>query len=365
LPAAGSLVLLLALVHHSTREGTREGTREDEQRATSRFTPDKTAAQMRAWGAFHSWVAAVRMARQHPRDQPASRQEARPKLDHLSDLERTPAEGQLLWIVEEDLVSACMRERGFTYVPEPPDDGSGSDLEHARVNRGDVDAARAEGYGLFKAMLEGEAPAGGVARTAEATVRTTDEEHSAFLEALQGPATSPADPSVQHLVEHVPLPDGGEAYWYRDSCLAQARRQLYGEDYEHNELGYTQAALEDELATLADEDPEYKNSLDAWRNCMRARGYDEAQPASAADRLEQAYDEGNLSLDELHAQEVPIATTDAECYTQAGLERARQAAEARAEQVLLENNREELMAMKQVRDEALERAESLAVEHAL
>lgn len=295
---------------------------------------------------------------------------ARPheELGHLSDLDRTPEEDQLLWIAEEELVTTCMRKRGFTYLPSLPDDnsepndnddGSESGMKPSGANRGDVDTARSVGYDLFKHVQEGETPNIVVDQNAEHLSRMTAEERGAFLEALRGPALSPADLSMRHKVESVPLPGGGEAYWYRDSCFAQARRQLYGEDYEHNELGYSHAVLRAELHTQIEEDPAYKTSLDAWRGCMHTRGFTEERPAAAAGRLVNEYQEGKLSLEALHRQELLTATADAECYLQADIEHARQAAELRVEKNLLARNSEKLMAMKRSRDEALDHAESL------
>ena len=350
LPAAGLLLLLLAFLDHNRRKG-------EQVEATSRSISNRDAAQTRTRGALYRWMASTLIASKHARDQSARRRHG--ELNHLSELDRTPEEDQLLWVAEEKLVLACMRSRGFTYLPNPTGDDPKSALEHSRVDRGDVDAARAAGYGLFKAIHEGESQNDVVDRNAESLARMTSKERGAFLEALRGPAISPADPSVWHMVESVPLPGGGAAYWYRDSCLAQARRQLYGEDYEHNELGYSHTVLREELLAHADADREYRDSLAAWRDCMRARGFDEERPAAAANRLAKEYREGKLSLDELRAQEVAIATADAECYAQTDIERSRQAAESRAEEKLLVQNRERLVAMKRERDEALERAENL------
>src|SRR5215510_1115477 len=212
LPAvAGAVLLLLALSDH--------GKREDERVEAAPGPASEMAARMRKWWVLHRWMTSTRVAPRHPRDQPAPRPEDSVRLRRLSDLDRTPDEDQLLWTAEEDLITACMRKRGFFYLPNPKDDDPESEPGRVPVDRrGDVEAARTRGYGLFKRMQEGESPNATVDRNAEALARMTDMERAAFLEALRGPATSPADPSVQHLVESVPLPGGGAAYWYRDSC---------------------------------------------------------------------------------------------------------------------------------------------------
>lgn len=318
LPTAGSLLLLLDLAapHQHAR-------------AHSRPTPAPVTRPDAARAGGHHGPA----PRLHPRT-PAAAHERAPStaqqsaIDHLSDLDRTPEEDRLLWLAEEEIVRACMQERGVTYQPNPTEDKPGPDTEHPRARMGDV-------------------------------------ERRGFLEALRGPAISPADPRVRNQVESVALPGGGAAYWYRDSCLAQARHQLYGTDYEHNELGYSQAMLRNELRASADRDADYKDRLGAWHGCMLARGFAEERPAAAADRLMREYREGKLSAAQLHAQEVSIATADAECDQQSDIEPARRAAEAQAEQLLLAQNGEQVMAMKRSRDEALERAKSLLATHDL
>lgn len=352
LPAAGALLLLLALWVHDRREDKRVD-------ATPGPAPEP-AARARAWRALHRWMASPRGAPRPPRDRPAPQPGDPGKLRHLSDLDRTPDEDQLLWAAEEELVADCMRKRGFSYLPNSKDDDPEAEPGHVPVDRrSDVAAARTLGYGLAKRIQEGESPKVEVDRNAESLARMTDAQRAAFFEALRGPTISPADPSVRHLVESVPLPGGGAAYWYRDSCLAYARHQLYGDDYEHNEIGYGQAMLRKELLARADEAAEYKKSLDAWRSCMHQRGFDEDQPASATTRLAGEYHAGKLSLDELRAREVAVATADAECFVAADLRSSRQTAEAQAEEELLAQNSEKLLAMKRERAEAIERAETV------
>lgn len=361
-PAAGSVVLLAVLLDPFPGRVEPAG-------ATLRSVIDRVAAQARVQHAFHHSRTPTRVASNGAMDRSARLHE---ELGHLSDLDRTPEEDELLWIAEEELVTTCMRKRGFTYLPSLPDDvsvpdddsapndnESESDMKPSRANREAVDTARSVGYALFKNIQEGETPNIVVDQNAERLSRMNVEERGAFLEALRGPALSPADLSMRHKVESVPLPGGGAAYWYRDSCFAQARRQLYGEDYEYNELGYSHATLREELHTQIEKDPAYKDSLDAWRSCMHTRGFNEERPAAAAGRLANEYQEGKLSLDELHGQELLIATADAECYLQADIEHARQTAELRAEKNLFAQNREKLMAMKRSRDKALEHAESI------
>lgn len=350
LPAAGALLLLLVVLD---RKHEAKGL----QRASD--TASQTTARMQMSRALRRWTAATRVASRRRTDGAAPHHDDGEHLHHLSELDRSPDETQLLWAAEEELVAACMGRRGFSYLPNSKEDDPESRPGRTPVDRrGDVAAAHTRGYGLVARMQEGESPITTTDRNAEFLARMTDAQRAAFLEALRGPALSLTDPSMRQHVESVPLPGGGAAYWYRDSCLAEARRRLYGEDYEHNEIGYGLSFLRNELLTTADGDPDYKKDLDAWRDCMRTRGFSEDRPEAAAKRLASEYHAGKLSLDELRTQEVTAATADTECFVATDLARSRQAAEARAEEQLLARNTEKLLAMQRARDEALERAET-------
>lgn len=350
--AAGALLLLLL-----------GRIRQAEQPPEARHVVSDRSARVPAPAAPPLRVTAKRIAARHPDDRPLPRPDERVPPAHLSDLNRTPDEDQLLWSAEEELVAACMRRRGFSYLPNAKDDDPAAAPGHISVDRrGDVPAARSRGYGVAARIQEGETPNPTIDRNAESLAKLTEAERAAFLEALRGPATSPADPGVRQKVESVPLPGGGAAYWYRDSCLAEARHRLYGTDYEHNELGYSLSFLRNELLSAADNDPEYRKALAEWQNCMQKRGFTEDMPQTAARRLAAQYHAGKLSMGELRTAEIAVATADTECFMASNLGRSRQAAESRAEEPLLAQNAEKLLAMKRERDEALARAETVLSE---
>jgi hypothetical protein len=347
LSAAGATAVFLA--SHRCRSAPR-------QLATASILDPSAHAD--AARALDRVAVLARLARLRASASRTGSDEERPQLAKLSDLDRSPDEDYVLRTVQEQLVADCMRRRGFTYLRNAFGDDTGAAPPRAG-GPGDIDAARTEGYGIVRAIRDHATAKPRSERNTAALASMTVEQRGAFLEALQGPAILASDPSVRSMVDSVPLPGGGRAYWYRDSCLAEARRALYGTDYEHNELGYAQAFLERDVHGKVASDPEYQASLDAWRTCMRDRGFDDELPGAAENRLASAYHQGKLSLDELRAQEVSTATADAECYAQSGVASARRAAEARAEAQIIEDSGEQIAAMKRARDEALQRAEGL------
>lgn len=317
-----------------------------------------TSAHADAAHTFDRLAVLARLARLYASESRTGPDEERPRIAKLSDLDRSPDEDYVLRTVQEQLVEDCMRRRGFTYLRNAFSDDTEAAAPRSE-GPGDIDAAPTEGYGIVRAIRDHETSKPRSERNTAVLARMTVEQRGAFLEALRGPAILASDPSVRSMVESVPLPGGGRAYWYRDSCLAEARRALYGTDYEHNELGYAQAFLRRDMLGKAASDPEYQASLDAWRTCMRGRGFDDDHPGAAGNRLASAYHQGKLSLDELRTQEVSTATADAECYAQSGVASARRDAEARAEAQVIEDNGEPIAAMRRARDEALQRAEGL------
>jgi hypothetical protein len=103
------------------------------------------------------------------------------QVQQFKELERSPDEDRLLWNAEEMLVAQCMEERGFDYRPNPPGTQA---VQHARVQRGDVDAALAVGYGLHQSILQGESPNQAIDANAEQLDGMTSEQQQAFHEAL-------------------------------------------------------------------------------------------------------------------------------------------------------------------------------------
>ena len=277
-------------------------------------------------------------------------------VDRLAELERSPSESRLLWMAEERAVSDCMRARGFTYLPNPPDERNDEAVAFARIEAGDVDAARAVGYGLAEAISQGELPKDDFDANAAQIAQMPPERRTAFLEALSGPAVPPNAPNATAAVETVPLPGGGSASWYRDSCLAQARREVYGDDYAHNELGYGDGMLRERVREEVEHEPAYAAGLQRWRACMRGRGFDYARPEEPSAALATAFHDKQITLDELRQREQRVASADASCHNEAQLATLRQQAEARSEQVLVRARQDDLLAMRSAREQASVRA---------
>ena len=126
---AAMLLLLLAVVDRARPQARRTG------------GDPKTGAPRPARLVPGREVVA-RLALERARDARRSQPDGSAKLAHLSDLDRTADEDHLLWTAEEELVAACMRERGFTYLPNPMDIDPDAYQKHGRPGRGAAELAR-------------------------------------------------------------------------------------------------------------------------------------------------------------------------------------------------------------------------------
>lgn len=268
-----------------------------------------------------------------------------------------------MWRAEEALIAECMQARGFPYVPVPVDTEPEQNMAFERVAPGDIDAARALGYGIAQAIAQGEQPKTGTDPNAAWVEGLPPEQRSAYFEALQGPAISPSDPSVRERVVSLPIPGGGAVSWYRDSCLAEARSQLYGDDYEDNELGFGRRELQRELASRIQREPAVAGAADRWRGCMQRRGHQAEHSGEIQKALARDYRAGKLTLEQLREREIAAATADAECFAEAGVGAARRAAQESVEPKLVAEKQARLAKLKSAQLDALARAEALVAEH--
>ncbi|MET0340059.1 MAG: hypothetical protein ABW252_03620 [Polyangiales bacterium] len=307
----------------------------------------------------------LELARTHAAQQAAPTATRAPLLpretpvEHLDELVRSRAEDRVLWMAEERAVADCMRARGFSYLPSPPDERSDEAVAFTRIEPGDVDAARAVGYGLAEALTHGAIPKDDFDANAAQLDKLAPERREAFLEALSGPAVPANAPNARGAIETVALPGGGSASWYRDSCFAQARRALYGDDYAHNELGYAEAILREQIREEVEREPAHVAAIARWSACMREGGFAYARPDEPSIALSAAHHAGKLSLEALRDEEQRIATADARCVNETGLHARRREAESRSEASLVRARRDDLLAMRTAREQASTRAREL------
>jgi hypothetical protein len=162
------------------------------------------------------------------------------------------ADLQDLAVAEQDLISGCMRARGFRYWPQAS--GSSRYLQPLFLMPPSVDAARKHGFG---------SPA--PADPNGAYVETLSESaQSAYAVAVNGSMDS--GPQVT-----VTIPQGGVVGHSTQGCQAMAENRLYGSFprwYAASTIvGEVQAMLQSKVAGSM------TTVTNRWRSCVAARGY--------------------------------------------------------------------------------------------
>jgi hypothetical protein len=141
-------------------------------------------------------------------------------VSELAEFWRTREERKVLWEAEEMAVQSCMRAKGFQYLTSPFE----SDDDDPSPPSTTLTAAFAAGELLDK-------PKRGATPMEQALDAMTPDAREAFLEALQGPDISVED-APPDTVQTIDLPNGAKKWFFKNTCLAEARRRIYGEDYQ-------------------------------------------------------------------------------------------------------------------------------------
>lgn len=298
---------------------------------------------------------AAPVAKAKPAAQPLGREEP----VTLARLNRTREEDELIWNAEQKAVAECMRERGFTYTPTPFDDTDDLEVEALRAHPTDVEAAQEHGYGLAELIEANARREREPEQTPPDVQQMTPQRRQKFVEALLGPNVPPQARTAQNGWETVTTPQGAEVSWYKDSCYARARDRIHGKDYAQNELGTTRSELADEVEKRVDADPEYREALESWRACMRAQGQPQTTPGAAIEALSNAYNEHKIDLAEVRSREVSIASVEASCNQQTGLEARTASVRARHERSVLDGATELVASISQSKESAVANARGL------
>jgi len=275
-----------------------------------------------------------------------------------------------LFIAEERLVEQCMNERGLPYIPISADD----DLEPPeRVERGDIEIAKLRGYGISDDIefeegvgsdtLESVNSASNFSHLSAGIVNPNDvylssvseEEQQTWHEALMG-KIDVNNPSVGDSVVGIEDPSGGAMYWDSNACLTNARRELYDSDIEHMEDSVAAHSLQERMINYIDENVEFQSVFSQWKDCMAENDLPNEFFGEAADVLSGRYYNGELSVEELRAEEIRVATIDASCYQQHSLGDVLAIAESQAEARLWDESAEEIIELQNSVTTAVEKS---------
>ena len=250
------------------------------------------------------------------------------------------------------LIEGCMQAHGWEYevgTATVESIGAGPAWPSAleQWTFADVESAESIGYG-FEAYLA---------------------EHAVWLETVdpggESPAyedtLSPEDAEQFYLdfsgteAERIEIieRDGSGAGRAGGGCIAEADRALYGDIEREMWLTDARGTAQSDIWMATLEDPLVIQALNAWRDCLAGQGVHWADPQQARDAA--------LSFARAadHAQERIIASADAACKVESGLDRAVDAAFLAATNAVLPALEEDLIALQKLEAEALVRAEAI------
>ncbi|WP_133911585.1 hypothetical protein [Streptomyces sp. NBC_00582] len=205
--------------------------------------------------------------------------------------------------LEERAVAACMASRGQEYTAQPRTASARSEETNPYGLLTSRKAAQ-DGYGIVGEYL--------------------------YLRSAPAPADEPRKTAWQQALTGTPahrvslrLPDGVSLEYSTDGCVARARAELYGADW--NTVAPVTVGLANRVLTAVEADSGYRAAVRRWSSCMTKAGHpakDLQAPRKAVDaRLQKAAADED-TLRELGRDELRTAVADARCQVDTGLSEA-------------------------------------------
>lgn len=231
----------------------------------------------------------------------------------------THAEAVRLHDGEERAVAACMTARGQSYTAQPRTASARSE-ETNPYGLLTPEKAAQDGYGIVGEYLY-----------RLSTPAPPDEPRKAAWEqALTG---TPA-----HRVS-LRLPDGVSLEYSTDGCVARARTELYGADW--NTVAPVTMGLANRVLGAVEADAGYRAAVRDWSSCMTKAGHpmtDLQAPRKAIDSRLQKAAADQKTLRALGSDEIGLAGADADCQVETGLSEVVQGVQRAVEKRLLTAN---------------------------
>ncbi|MDQ3691899.1 MAG: hypothetical protein M3406_18065 [Chloroflexota bacterium] len=275
--------------------------------------------------------------------------------DRIINTTLTAEESAMLVNAHGAVVEACMQELGWDYEvgTATPETESGGPSFPSRLEQwtfADVSSTEIVGYGFESYLAEhavwlrGLDEAEGEARTLDPDTLKPDDAARFYVDFFG---------TEEERVEIVER-DGSGAGRAGGGCMAEADRALYGDIEREMWLRDARGTAESDIWVTTLEDQAVVEALDWWRDCVAEREVyyaDPEQAFSGALKFAQASD---------HAQERLIASADAVCKVESGLDRAVQAGFLAATNAVLPNLEADLLALQELEEEALARAREVS-----
>jgi hypothetical protein len=271
----------------------------------------------------------------------------------------TPEDADAQTREREALITTCMQEQGFEYVPmDPASDGSYTveeDEDAPVVDWDSEEYAATEGYGVFTYDEEDQPVDEGaeeyVDPNEDYVAAMSETERTAFYEALYGPSVPFDEDAPEEAVEYD---------WTTAGCSGAADHEVAG-DQPYDDPAFS--SLMEEMDGLYEEaaaDPAMAALDAAWSGCMADAGFPGF--ARQPDAAQSIYDEQNSLYEsagadgeyvepeaavmaELEEQELETAVADARCREEVDYRAEEQEIRFALEQEFVDTHQAELEAL--------------------
>lgn len=274
--------------------------------------------------------------------------------DRIINATLTPQEWAIVANAHGAVVEACMQELGWdfelgTATAETETDGPSTLSNLEQWTFADISSAQSVGYGFesylaeHASWLETLNDSGGGARIPD-PVTMRPEDAARFEVDYFG--------TEEERVEIVER-DGSNSSGPGGGCIAEATRALYGDLEQEMWLRDARGTAESDIWMATLEDQAVTDALDWWRECVAQRGVYFVDPQQAFDGAIKFAQSGD------YAQERLIASADAACKVESGLDRAVSAAFLSATNAVLPALEEDLLALQHLEEGALVRAQEI------
>ena len=273
------------------------------------------------------------------------------RADRIINTKVTPEENALLINAHGAIVEACMQENGWdveipAVSPEMAAGGPGFLSRLEQWTFADELSAESDGYG-FEGYLAQHSDYLTEIGEVNTEARMPDPSTMSAEDAARFDLDySGTDEQRVEIVER----DGSSSSVPGGGCLGRASSELWGDIEQELRLRDARSSAQSDIwqATLAGD--AVADTLDAWKACVAQEGYEVEDPGVAVETALAAAQSGDFARERL------IATADASCKAESGLDRAVQVAFLTAANASLVDLEDDLLALQQFEAAALERA---------
>ncbi|KAA3637573.1 MAG: hypothetical protein DWP92_07560 [Armatimonadetes bacterium] len=279
-------------------------------------------------------------------------------------------DARFLLVAQQTLIARCMEERGFLYIiPEIPEDPF--DQPDRRWTVVVPETAAETGYGLYARLVppaEGDDPSQGFQNGVSdfegdmPPGTDTGDPHGDYLNTLSEDEMQAWMAALTGTADHATVvpgegEGGGDAFIFTDGCVAQVEGALYGDVVALLKTDQLIAQIRGEQSERVASDPRFGEAKREWFRCMSAEGFDVETFGGGYDLAQSGYEE--LPLEEARVFEIEIATIDAACAKDSGVNRVFRELLAEADEHMEEEYVGELLGLQELQEQAVLRAKEL------